>query len=240
MNVISAKDVSKTFDNFTLEHVSLQLQKGVLYGILGPNGSGKSTLIKILTGQLLPTTGEISVLGINPKTHPIELKANLGIIPEQETPPSFLTVQEYLHFVCKIRNIEFSKLEFFYKLVDLMGNEHILIKDLSRGNKQKLLFIQAFIHSPKVVFIDEPLINLDPLVQKKVKEFLKQYVKKGNTVVLSTHILSIAQEICDEVCILQYGKNKYQGSVKSIVQKHKSLEDYFVTLMTQKETKKHN
>ena len=212
MEVIKIENIRKEYADFTLENFSLNLKSGSLFGILGPNGSGKSTVIKILTGQILPTSGNIDILGTNPIISPIKTKEKIGIIPEQETPPAFLTVTEYLEFVANVRKLKSAekKINHWLKFLDLEHEKNNIIKDLSRGTKQKVLFIQAFIHEPKVVFIDEPLINLDPIMQNKMKKFLKEYVKKGNTIFLSTHILTIAEEICTEVSILKNGKTLFQ------------------------------
>lgn len=233
MNLIKVENISKKYDNFMLDHFSLELGEGKLFGVLGPNGSGKSTIVKILTGQISPDSGKLNILNTNPVSDPVKTKEKIGIIPEQETPPSFLTVKEYLDFICNVRNIKNSeeKIDQFLDLLDFKAEKNSLIKNLSRGTKQKVLFTQAFIHEPKVVFIDEPLINLDPIIQQKVKKYLLSYVAKKNTIVLSTHILSIAQEICSDVCILRYGKNLYQGSVEKIVKNHNSLEEYFVEII---------
>jgi len=231
--IIKIEKITKEYDDFKLDEFSLRLESGKLFGILGPNGSGKSTVIKILTGQILPTKGEIEILGISPINKPIEVKEVIGIIPEQEIPPSFLTINEYLEFVANIRKLKNvkSKINKWLSFLELQEDKNCIIKNLSRGTKQKVLFAQAFIHNPKVVFIDEPLINLDPLMQKKIKEFLKSYVKEGNTVFLSTHILSIAEEICDEICILKYGKTMYKGSIAKIIENNNSLENYFIKLI---------
>lgn len=233
MNLIDVDNISKTYDNFKLNHFSFKLEEGKLFGILGPNGSGKSTIIKIITGQLNPDTGSINILNIDAIKNPVKVKEQIGIIPEQETPPSFLTVTEYLEFICKLRKIKNPQKEIneLLDFLDFKDEENSLIKDLSRGTKQKVLFAQAFIHKPKLVFIDEPLINLDPIIQKKIKTYLKEYVKNGNTIVLSTHILSIAQEICTDVCILKDGKNLFSGSVRYIIKNNKNLEDYFIKLI---------
>lgn len=231
MNVVNAKNLNKSYDKFSLKDFSLSIEKGKLYGILGPNGSGKSTIIKILTGQLLPEHGSVEILKTNPIKDEIKTKEIIGIIPEQETPPSFLTVYEYLSFVCNLRKLSLKKIEKYLSLLELEEEKNSLIKDLSRGNKQKVLFAQAFIHEPKIVFIDEPLINLDPIIQKKIKEFLIKYVKEGNTIILSTHILAIAEEICTDVCILKNGKTLYQGSIEEIKSKNKNLESYFIKLI---------
>ncbi len=239
MITIKAENVSKKYDGFSLNGFSLELESGKMFGILGPNGSGKSTIIKILTGQIKPDKGKIEIMGTNPITEPIKAKEKIGIIPEQETPPSFLTVKEYLDFVCKIRNITDSekRINFFLNLLEFKEDKNSLIKDLSRGTKQKVLFAQAFIHYPKLVFIDEPLINLDPIIQKKVKEYLVEYVKLGNTIVISTHILSIAEQICTDVCILNHGKILYNGNLSRIKKDYENLEEYFVKLIAKNDNK---
>lgn len=234
MEIIKIENVTKKYDDFKLQNFSLTLNSGQLFGILGPNGSGKSTLIKILTGQTAPTAGKIEILNTNPIENPISTKEVIGIIPEQESPPSFLTVKEYLDFVCSVRKVENSekKIEHWLKFLDFEKEKNNLIKNISRGTKQKVLFIQSFIHEPKVVFIDEPLVNLDPMIQKKIKDFLVEYTSKlKNTIVLSTHDLTIAEKICTGVCILKNGKILFKGSIKETQKKNKNLEEYFIKLI---------
>lgn len=234
--VLEVSDISKEYDDFELERLSFSLKSGELFGFLGPNGSGKTTLTKILTGQILPSAGKAKVLGVDPIEDPIGVRGKIGIIPEQENPPSFLTVQEYLEFIVKIRDIKDGqkKIEWWLDFMEFEKNRNHLIKDLSRGTKQKVLVVQAFIHQPQLVFIDEPLINLDPVMQKKFKDYLKDYIKKGNTIFLSTHVLSIADEICTSIGIIRHGKLLYQGDMKDIKKKHKNLENYFISVVGKK------
>lgn len=233
MNVLEVKDVSKSFNDFELEKISFELKEGQLFGFLGPNGSGKTTFVKILTGQIQPSSGSAKVLGIDVRKNPIKVREKIGIIPEQENPPSFLTVSEYLQFICKIRKVKDSdkKIEKWFKFMEFEQHKDTLIKDLSRGTKQKVLVTQAFIHEPKLVFIDEPLINLDPVMQKKFKVYLKEYTRKKNSVFLSTHVLSIADEICTSIGIVKHGKLLHKGPIKEIKDKKKKLEDYFIKLV---------
>ncbi|MFO7710269.1 MAG: ABC transporter ATP-binding protein [Candidatus Woesearchaeota archaeon] len=219
--------VTKDYGSFKLEEIDLRLKEGQLFGCLGPNGSGKSTLVKILTGQIQPTTGSVSVLGIDVVKSPVEARKVMGIIPEQESPPSFLTVHEYLQFICKVREIGYEKIDEWLSFFDFAHERDMLIKDLSRGTKQKVVATQAFIHSPRIVFIDEPLINLDPVMQKKFKKFLVDYAKK-NTIFLSTHILSIASEVCTDVGILKDGRLVLQNTMRKIRKGKKNLEDFFI------------
>jgi ABC-2 type transport system ATP-binding protein len=228
MSLIEIKNLTKNFGTLkALDKVSLDVGKGEIFGLLGPNGSGKTTLIKCITGQIKPSEGSMSVLGIDVLKNPIKARELIGIIPEQENPPSFLTAEEYLYFVAKLRklkNID-SEINYWFKFLEFEDQRNALCKDLSRGTRQKLMISQAFLHKPVLVFIDEPLINLDPIVQRKIKDFLIKYAKKGNTVFICTHILEIAQEICSNISILNKGKLLYHGKPK------KDLEGFFLRLI---------
>jgi ABC-2 type transport system ATP-binding protein len=228
MSLIEIKNLTKKFGTLkALDKVSLNVGKGEIFGLLGPNGSGKTTLIKCITGQIKPSEGNMSVLGIDVLKDPIKARELIGIIPEQENPPSFLTAEEYLYFVAKLRklkNID-SEINYWFKFLEFEDQRNALCKDLSRGTRQKLMISQAFLHKPVLVFIDEPLINLDPIIQRKIKDFLIKYAKKGNTVFICTHILEIAQEICSNISILNKGKLLYHGKPK------KDLEGFFLRLI---------
>ena len=228
MEQIHVSNLTKKYGNLTaLDNVSFEVKSGTLFGLLGPNGSGKSTMIKCLTGQIKPTEGKINVLGTDVLAEPVRVRENIGIIPEQENPPSFLTAEEYMYFVGKIRNLDRKDIESetkkWFKFLEFDSQRDILCKDLSRGTRQKLMFAQAFLHKPKLAFIDEPLINLDPIIQKNVKDFLLDEVKKGHTIFFSTHILEVAEEICNEVAILHQGKMIYLGKPK------KNLPGFFLS-----------
>jgi len=166
-NVIEVNNLTKNFGDLkAVNNVSLSIEEGELFGLLGPNGSGKTTMIKMMTGQIKPTEGGARILGVDVLKDPTRVRELVGIIPEQENPPSFLTSEEYLHFVGKIRkldNIE-SRCDKWFRLLDFENQRKVLCKDLSRGTRQKLMFSQAFIHDPRIAFIDEPLINLDPII----------------------------------------------------------------------------
>jgi len=155
--VIKTNNLTKEFGEITaVNNVSLTLLKGELFGLLGPNGSGKTTMIKTLTGQIKPTKGSAEILGVNVLQNPIKVRELVGIIPEQETPPSFLTAEEYLQFVSQIRKINSfeKKIDSWFKLLDFKDQKDSLCKDLSRGTRQKLMVAQAFLHGPQLVFID--------------------------------------------------------------------------------------
>lgn len=213
--------------------MDLSIGKGELFGLLGPNGSGKTTMIKMLTGQIKPGSGTLKVHGINVLEDPLKVRELVGVIPEQETPPSFLTAEEYLHFVAKVRKMEHCEevCEKWFEFFDFGDQRNSLCKDLSRGTRQKLMFAQAFLHEPELAIIDEPLINLDPVMQKKVKDFLRGYVKDGGTIFISTHILEIAKEICTSIGIIYRGKLIHTGRLDDPFLQGRNFEEFFLELV---------
>ena len=154
----------------------------------------------------------------------------MGIIPEQESPPSFLTAEEYLSFVAKVRKLDDAeeRADWWFEFLEFSDKRNVLCKDLSRGTRQKLMFSQAFLHHPELALIDEPLINFDPVMQQKVKEYLREYVRDGGTIFLSTHNLEIAEEICTEVAILHMGNLLHAGPVAGILEGRKHLTGFFL------------
>ena len=232
--VIEARDVSKTYGNVqAVNHVTLTVAEGALFGLLGPNGSGKTTMIKMLTGQTRPTGGTASVLGVDVIRDPVGVRERVGIIPEQETPPSFLTAMEYLEFVAAVRKIPDigTKADWWFDFLDFADKKNVLCKDLSRGTRQKLMFTQAFIHEPALALIDEPLINFDPIMQDVVKDYLAAYVRKGRTIFISTLILEVAEEICSGFAILHKGELLHTGPVAELTSRGEHLPSFFLSLV---------
>jgi ABC-2 type transport system ATP-binding protein len=232
--ILQADKLSKTYgDVQAVKNITFSVEKGSLFGLLGPNGSGKSTTIKMMTGQVKPTGGTVTVLGIDAVADPVGVRTKVGIIPEQETPPSFLTAMEYLRFVAAVRKIADieKKAEWWFNFMDFADKKDVLCKDLSRGTRQKLMFTQAFIHEPELAVIDEPLVNFDPIMQDLVKEYLTEYVKRGNTIFISTHILEIAEEICSNFAVLHKGNLLHIGTVEELTGKGEHLPSFFLSLI---------
>ncbi len=232
--VIRVSGLSKSYSGRkALDGVSLEIGKGELFGLLGPNGAGKTTMIRAMTGQLKPDSGSVTVGGVDVLKDPVGARKIVGIVPEQETPPSFLTASEYLRFVCMIRklgDVEKRCARWFDYLA--FGEERdVLCKNLSRGTRQKLMISQAFIHEPEIAFIDEPLINLDPVMQERVKDHLKRFVRGGGTLFLSTHVLAIAEEICTRIAIIDKGRLIHDGPVSGLRRKKKHLDELFLSLV---------
>ncbi len=232
--ILTVENLTKTFGELVaVNKVSFSLKKGELFGLLGPNGSGKTTMIKMLTGQIKPTAGSATILGLDVLNNPVKIREVVGIVPEQETPPSFLTAEEYLTFVGTIRKLKHidDACEKWFSLLDFTTQRKALCKDLSRGTRQKLMVAQAFLHEPKLAFIDEPLINLDPIIQRTLKDFLTEYIHQGNTVFFSTHVLEIAEEICTQIGILDNGNLLHVGSMEDLKKKKQHLESFFLQLI---------
>jgi len=211
MPAIRTSNLRKTYGDVTaLADLSLSIDRGELFGALGPNGAGKTTTIKILTGQLGPSGGTAEVLGHDPVAEPVETRRHVGVLPEQESPPSFLTPREYFDFVGTVRDIPDDVVEervaAWTDRLSFAEKLDVVSTDLSRGQQQKVMITQAFLHEPEVVFIDEPLANLDPIVQERVKDYLRAYRDDGNTMFISTHHIEVAEEVCSRVGIVSGGE----------------------------------
>ena len=228
MSVISCSDLSKKYDEvLALDSVNLDIEKGEFFGLLGPNGAGKTTLLKILTGQIKSTNGDANILGMNIEENVIDVKERIAIVPEQESPPSFLTPREVLEMVSSIRKIEKPNIDFWIEFFELEPMEGRVCRNLSRGQKQKVMLAAAFISETKLMFLDEPFINLDPIVQTKVREWLTEYVKDGGTVFLNTHLLENAQRLCDRAAIIHHGKIQSLISMNELEGQKMNLEQLF-------------
>ncbi|WP_336327036.1 ABC transporter ATP-binding protein [Halovenus sp. HT40] len=205
-------------DVVALDGLDLTVESGELYGLLGPNGSGKTTTIEILTGQRTPTEGTVSVLGTDPVADPIDVRRSIGILPEREDPPSFLTPREYLEFVGDVRSLSNvdDRIEMWADTFDFRGILDTLNSDLSEGERQRVMLAQVFIHEPDLAFIDEPLVNLDPLMQAEVKRELRRYCEDGNTLFLSTHFVEVAEQLCTEVGIIADGRLRTQRAPETM------------------------
>ena len=228
MSVISCSELLKKYDDvLALDSVNLEIEKGEFFGLLGPNGAGKTTLLKILTGQIKTTKGNAKILGMNIEENVIEVKKKIAIVPEQESPPSFLTPREVLEMVASIRQIKNPNIEYWIEFFELEPMEGRVCRNLSRGQKQKVMLAAAFISETKLMFLDEPFINLDPIVQTKVRDWLAEYVNNGGTVFLNTHLLENAQRLCDRAAIIHQGKIQSLITMNELEDQNMDLEDLF-------------
>lgn len=234
MAAIEVRDLRKKYSTVNaLDGVTFEVKEGTFFGCFGPNGAGKSTLLKVLTGQIEPTEGEARVLGLDVRGNGIRIREEVGIVPEVESPPSYLTAYEFLYFVAEVRrigNIE-DRIERWLSFFDLEATKGTLCKDLSKGTRQKVMLSAAFIHEPRLLFLDEPFVNLDPIYQHKLREYLIGLREEGRTIFLCSHILDIAQKLCQEMIILNHGRVVAAGSVAELTQKE-DLESLFLRMVS--------
>ena len=233
--LVRAVDMGKRYGDFVALHpLNVEVHSGEFFGVFGPNGAGKSTFIKLLTGQLRPSIGQIEILGIDAEDSPQKLKANIGIVPESESPPSFLTPAEFLQFVARLRgldNLE-QNVEHWLDWFGLQEKRDTMCKDLSKGQRQKVMLASAFIHKPKLLFLDEPFANLDPIYQRKCREWLLDHVEEGGTIFLCSHVLEMAERMCNRMAIINNGKVLAAGTVTGLKEKEsETLEDVFIRLV---------
>ena len=233
--LVRAADMGKRYGEFVALHpLNVEVYSGEFFGVFGPNGAGKSTFIKLLTGQLQPSIGQIEVLGVDAKQSPQKLKANIGIVPESESPPSFLTPTEFLQFVARLRGLDNldEQVEYWLDWFGLQEKRDTMCKDLSKGQRQKVMLASAFIHKPTLLFLDEPFANLDPIYQRKCREWLLDHVANGGTIFLCSHVLEMAERMCNRMAIINHGRVLAAGTVTGLKQSEdETLEDVFIRLV---------
>jgi ABC-2 type transport system ATP-binding protein len=231
MAVIEGRNVVKQYGGMkALDSVNISVDEGDFFGFFGPNGAGKTTLIRIFTGQLEPTSGSVNVLGVDVVKDPLGVKRLIGIVPEVESPPTYLTAYEYLYFVGKIRGLEGleGRIDKWLSFFDLEEKKGTICKDMSKGMRQKLMLASAFIHEPKLLFLDEPFINLDPIYQRLLREYLEDYIAKGGTVFMASHILEISERLCNKLAIVNLGRVVAQGKINDLIREGENLEKLFL------------
>jgi len=231
LSSIEATHLSKRFGSLTvLNNISLSVSKGEFFGLFGSNGAGKTTLLRILTGQLSADSGEVRTAGYS-ISDPISIKRSVGIVPEAESPPTFLTAREALELSCLLRNLNnvSERVERWLDYFDLQEKSSVLCRDLSKGQRQKIMLISAFIHEPSIIFLDEAFINLDPIYQRNLRGYLKSLVEEGRTIFMCTHILEIAEKLCSRVAVIDKGSIVAQGSIDELrSQEGENLEEIFI------------
>lgn len=221
--MIEFKNVSKSYvsNKFAVEDLNLKINDGEIFGFLGPNGAGKTTTIKMLTGILKPTNGEIFINDINIETSPIEAKKNFGYVPDSPDIFLNLTGNEYLNFMADMYEISDRKnkiMELAQKF-EMANNLGERISSYSHGMRQKIILIGALLSEPKNWILDEPMTGLDPKASHLLKEMMREHANKNNTVFFSTHVLEVAEKICDRVGIISDGKLVALGTISEIKDK---------------------
>ncbi|WP_024614143.1 ABC transporter ATP-binding protein [Clostridium sp. Ade.TY] len=237
--MITIKNVTKTYNGKfnAVDNMNLDIKDGEIFGLLGPNGAGKTTTIKMITGISEISSGEIEINGIDITKNPVRAKEQFGYVPD--SPDMFLkfTGIEYLNFMADVYNVSkedrknrIEELSIRFEMENALGDK---IQSYSHGMRQKIIIIGVLIHKPKVWILDEPLTGLDPKSSFILKEMMREHANEGNTVLFSTHVLEVAEKVCDRVGIINKGKLKFVGTLNDMREKFKeseSLEKMFLEM----------
>ena len=203
-----------------VDQMNLTVESGQFFGFLGPNGAGKSTTIKMLTGLLAPTTGRMRLLGLDLEDHPIEVKRQIGVVPEGLALFERLTGAEYLEFAGRMYGLDrATAAQRAAELLDFMqlaDRPRTLIADYSHGMQKKLALAAAVIHGPKILFLDEPLEGVDAIAAGTLKAMLMRMIAGGATIFLTSHVLEIIERLCSHVAIIHKGRLVAQGSLEEL------------------------
>jgi len=230
--MLKIQNLTKSFgEKIAVNDVSLNVEKGDIFAFIGHNGAGKTTTIKCVVGINQPTSGDIFVNGISVKENALECKKQLAYIPDNPDIYESLTGIQYINLVADIYRVDKeTRRELTVKYateLELLGDLNSPISTYSHGMKQKLVLISAFVHSPKLMILDEPFVGLDPKASFTVKNLMKEFVENGGAIFFSTHVLEVAEKLCNKVAIIKDGKIIANGTMAE-VKKDKSLESAFL------------
>jgi ABC-2 type transport system ATP-binding protein len=220
--MIKLNNLTKVYRGFrAVDNLNLEIKKGVIFGFLGPNGAGKTTTIKMMAGVLKPTQGQVLIDGIDIARDPSEAKRRIGFVPDQPFVYEKLTGREFLQFVAGLYGLNHSQslngnMTRLLELFELSHWSDELIESFSHGMKQRLIMCAALLHEPKVIVVDEPMVGLDPKAARLVKDIFRNQAQKGRTIFMSTHSLEVAQEVCQEIAIIQAGKIIATGTAEDL------------------------
>jgi ABC-2 type transport system ATP-binding protein len=242
---IVTEKLARKFGGLTaVDHIDLQVTAGQFFGFLGPNGAGKSTTIKMLTGLLAPTSGRMQLLGIDFSANPVEVKGQIGVVPEGMGLFERLTGVQYLRFVGRMYGLDKptteKRAEELLEFMQLADREKTLIADYSHGMQKKLALAAAVIHGPRILFLDEPFEGVDALAAGALKALLGRMTEHGVTIFLTSHVLEIVERLCSHVAIIHKGRLVAQGSLEELRSgvpgaegEKKTLEQIFLSIVGQ-------
>ncbi|MDY6063113.1 MAG: ABC transporter ATP-binding protein [Erysipelotrichaceae bacterium] len=237
--MIEFKDVTKIYSGKVkaVDNLSMNINEGEIFGLLGPNGAGKSTTIKMLVGILEQTEGKILVNGIDTLSNSLDVKKIVSYVPDNPDIYTKMTGVKYLNFIADIYGVSSEKrkalIEHYNKELELGDAIYSTIESYSHGMRQKLVLIGAFISEPKVLILDEPMVGLDVKTSFNLKKILREYADSGKIVIFSTHVMEVAEKICDRVAIINKGTLAYLGNINDLKADGKQnidLENIFLEL----------
>ena len=247
-NIVAVNNLVKTFgDVHAVDGFSFTVKPGEIFGLLGPNGAGKTTTVKLILGLLEPDAGDITVFDMHPGIDEIAVKHKIGYVSEEPLIYKSMTPKQLFDFTSSIRELdqEDATMKLMKYLESFEAEQYYdkLIATLSRGNKQKMQVIAALLHEPELLIMDEPLTGLDAKSAKVLKEILDLHTEKGGSVIFSTHILEVAEDVCDRICIMDKGKAVAMGTMdelsKAADKVGADLEEIFLKLTQQDESVDH-
>lgn len=237
---LEVTNLGKQFDDFwAVRGVSFKLNQGEIYGFLGPNGAGKSTTMKMITGLLRPSEGNIKVFGLDPIKDDVEVKRLIGMVPEYLQMYDRLTGQEFLEFAARMHGVAVDvypdRIERLLRLLDLTSKAHVMIKDYSNGMRKKTALAAALVHDPKILFLDEPFTGMDAISVIKAKSLIDELRSKGVTIFFSSHILELVEKLCERLAIVVGGSLIKEGTVGYMLDSYgaSTLEELFVGLTSE-------
>ena len=236
--MISATNLSKNYGDFlAVDDLTFTVGKGEIVGLLGPNGAGKTTTLRMLAGIHPPTKGTVEIAGISMLNEPVAAKQQLAFMPDEPRLFDYLTVDEHLQFTARLYNVTDwrSAAGTLLSELELGDKRNALPFELSRGMKQKLMIACGLLHAPRVMIFDEPLTGLDPLGIRKMKSTIRQRAEGGASVVLSSHLLPLVEELCDSILVIHRGRRLAFGTIAHIKAMSRSgsdasLEDLFLEI----------
>ena len=237
MKAINAYQLTKEFRNVTaVNNISFSVDPGEIFGFLGPNGAGKTTTIRMLTAQLLPTSGSAEVNGCDIISERQKLKASIGVVFENQNLYERLSARDNLNFMCNLYGVDRKRVAQVLSLVGLVDKANDRVKSFSNGMKQRLLIARGLLHEPSILFMDEPTRGLDPNIAVDIRQLISNLSKNGRTIFLTTHYMEEADRLCDRIAILDHGKIiALDTPAKLKANFGPTLEDVFIQLTSKSE-----
>lgn len=236
--MLEIKNLTKKFgDKVAVDNIDLSVKSGEIYGFLGPNGAGKTTTIKMIVGMLMPDGGSINVDGIDAINDDVEAKRQIAYVPDSPEIYDIMTGRQYLNFIADVFELSDEErnkqIDRYAEVFEMKDNLDVMIAGYSHGMKQKIVIMGALIHSPKLLILDEPMVGLDAKSSFRLKEIMRALANEGRTVFFSTHVMEVAENLCDRIGIINRGKIIAVGTldeIKAAAKDTGSLEKIFLEL----------
>lgn len=237
--MINIENITKSYNGKykAVDNLNLEIKDGEIYGLLGPNGAGKTTTIKMITGIIAPSKGKIEINKIDISKEPIKAKEQFGYVPDNPDMFLRLTGIEYLNFMADVYNVSqedrTSRIKDMSKRFEMNSAIGDKIQTYSHGMRQKIILMGVMIHNPRVWILDEPMTGLDPKSAFILKEMMREHADAGNTVIFSTHVLEVAEKVCDKVAIINKGQLIFNGTLSELrdeFKENESLEEMFLEI----------